>query len=73
MFTANLHLADHTRRYSISPHKESGWEIKLEHDRKLTHHVWYRDWHRVERTLAVFRLEVAQLTARGWAPTECER
>ena len=30
------------------------------------HHVWYHDWHRVERTLAMFRLEVSNLTAHGW-------
>jgi hypothetical protein len=73
MFTANLHLDAHSRRYSISPLSESGWEVRLEEDRKLTHHVCYHDWHRVERTLAVFRLEVAELTAQGWARAERER
>jgi hypothetical protein len=26
----------------------------------------YRDWHRVERMLAIVRLEVADLAERGW-------
>jgi hypothetical protein len=29
-------------------------------------HVCYHDWHRVERALAIFRLEVSELTERGW-------
>jgi hypothetical protein len=28
--------------------------------------VFYHDWHRVERALALFRLEVAELSERGW-------
>jgi hypothetical protein len=73
MFSAHLRRDEHSRRYSISPLGESGWEIKFERDRQLTHHVCYHDWHRVERTLAVFRLEVAELTAQGWAHAERER
>ena len=32
----------------------------------LTCHVWYRDWHRVERVMDRFRREVATLAEQGW-------
>jgi hypothetical protein len=28
--------------------------------------VFYLDWHRVERALALFRLRVSELRERGW-------
>jgi hypothetical protein len=66
MFSVVLRNAASTRRYSISPLSDAGWEVILERDGEQPHHVWYHDWHRVERTLAMFRLEVSELTARGW-------
>jgi hypothetical protein len=66
MFSIVLRNASSIRRYSISPHRDTGWEVILEREGELPRHVWYRDWHRVERTLAIFRLEVSDLTARGW-------
>ena len=66
MFTIRLHRAEHVREYSIRSTEGSGWEVTLEEDRRLTRHVRYRDWHRVERALALFRREVADLEARGW-------
>ena len=66
MLSINLRNAEHTRSYSISALSDAGWEVKLEREGELTHHVWYHDWHRVERALAMFRLEVSELTASGW-------
>lgn len=66
MFSICLRNATSTRRYSIAQLSDAGWEVKLEREGQLTHHVRYRDWHRVERALAIFRLEVSELTARGW-------
>jgi hypothetical protein len=66
MFSIVLRNDAFTRRYSISQHSESGWEVVLEREGQQPHHVFYQDWHRVERTLAMFRLEVSELTARGW-------
>jgi hypothetical protein len=45
-------------------------EVKLEQEGQLTRHFFYHDWHRVERMLALFRLEVSDLTRRGWQETE---
>jgi hypothetical protein len=66
MFSIVLRNAAATRRYSISPHRDDGWEVTLEREDQLPHHVWYHDWHRVERTLAMFSREIAELTERGW-------
>ena len=70
MFSCSLRNATSTRRYSIGQLSDAGWEVTLEREGEPTHHVWYHDWHRVERALAMFRLEVSELTARGWQQTE---
>jgi len=69
MFSISLRNADHTRKYSIAALNPAGWEVKLEHEGELTRHVYY-DWHRVERALALFQLEVGELTERGWQKTQ---
>jgi hypothetical protein len=66
MFSIVLRNAGATRRYSISPHGDAGWEVSAEREGARPHHVYYHDWHRVERTLAMFQLEISELTARGW-------
>jgi hypothetical protein len=40
--------------------------VKLEEDRQVRRNDLYLDWHRVERAMALFELEVLQLTASGW-------
>jgi hypothetical protein len=69
MFSISLRNADNTRKYSVEPLDPAGWEVKLEREGELTRHVYY-DWHRVERALALFELEVGQLTERGWQKTQ---
>ena len=66
MFSVALRNADHIRRFSVSLHTPSGWEVTTERDGESPHRVYYRDWHRVERTLAIFRWEISELTALGW-------
>jgi hypothetical protein len=70
MLAINLRRADHTRSYSICHSNDSGWEVRLEEDRELKHQVCYNDWHRVERAIAMVRLQVSELTAQGWAVGE---
>jgi hypothetical protein len=70
MFSISLRNDDdRTRSYSISPLGNAGWEVKLEQEGELTRHVYYHDWHRVERMLALFQLEVSNLTEHGWRET----
>jgi hypothetical protein len=71
MFSISLRNDDdRTRSYSISSLGEAGWEVKLEQEGELTRHVYYHDWHRVERMLALFQLEVTNLTEHGWHETQ---
>jgi hypothetical protein len=64
MFSISLHHAEHVRRYAVHA-TPSGWEVICEQDSQLTTRH-YEDWHRVERTVAVFKWEVSELTASGW-------
>jgi len=66
MFDVRLRRADHVREYFVSNRSEAGWEIRSEEDRTLKKHLWQRDWHRVERTLSLFRAEIAELQSQGW-------
>jgi len=66
MFSIRLQRKDHVRQYSIRSARGAGWEVSLEEDRAVTRQVRYDDWHRVERALATFRREVADLTEQGW-------
>lgn len=66
MFDLRLQRAQHSRRYSITSAEPSGWLVRFEEDRNLRRHDCYHDWHRVERALAQFRLEVLSLQANGW-------
>ena len=66
MFTVSLRNAAHVRVYSIQSVAGKGWDVVVEEDRAVKRHVRYDDWHRVERALAAFELEVSELTAHGW-------
>ena len=73
MFDLQLRSADHVRRYAIVAQQPSGWEVLFEEDRAVRRRDHYRDWHRVERALALFEREVSDLTASGWMVTHDSR
>jgi hypothetical protein len=75
MFDLRLRRAHHSRRYSIVSAGPSGWLVSLEEDLHLRRHHCYHDWHRVERALALFRLEVMNLKESGWevVPSDVSR
>jgi hypothetical protein len=66
MFSIALRHDRHTREYAVSASQPSGWELTLQEDLEWTRRVHFEDWHRVERAVAVVKLEVENLTARGW-------
>ena len=66
MFSIALRHDQHTREYAVSPSPTSGWELTLQEDFERTRRVHFEDWHRLERAVAVVRLEVRDLTERGW-------
>jgi hypothetical protein len=66
MFSIALRHEQHTRQYAVSTSQPSGWELTLQEDLERTKRVHFEDWHRVERAVAVVRLEIEELTSRGW-------
>jgi hypothetical protein len=70
MFALSLHRRGHVRHYAIHAIGSSGWEVRMEEDRAVRRLELYRDWHRVERALALFEREVQELTALGWEIAE---
>jgi hypothetical protein len=66
MFSIALRREQHIRQYAVSASQPSGWELTLQEDLERIKRVHFEDWHRVERAVAVVRLEVENLTARGW-------
>jgi hypothetical protein len=66
MFAKELQYEGHTRRFSISEIGPAGWEVREEQDNRVVKRVRYTDWHRVERAITTFTLQIDDLEARGW-------
>lgn len=66
MFDLSVRRAEHIRHYVIRTADPSGWEVRFEEDRTLRRRVYYEDWHRVERALALFERELDELRGEGW-------
>jgi hypothetical protein len=66
MFAISLQRGGHIRRYSVRSATSAGWEVSLEEDRAVSRRVRYRDWHRVERAMALLEREIAHLATQGW-------
>lgn len=66
MFAKELSHDGHTKRFSVSRAGERGWEIREEQDSRVVRQTCYTDWHRVERALTLFSLQVSQLASEGW-------
>ena len=72
MFAKELRCAGHTRKFSIRDAGASGWEVRDEQDDRVLKHVLYTDWHRVERALNMFNLQIDELQNSGWSQTPFE-
>jgi hypothetical protein len=67
MFSKELRQAGHVRKFSITDRGGDGWEVRDVHDDRVLKHVCYTDWHRVERALNMFHIQIDDLESRGWA------
>jgi len=67
MFAKELRNAGHIRKFSIQDAGAAGWEVRDEQDDRVLKHVRYTDWHRVERALNMFNLQIDELESRGWS------
>ena len=65
MYTTALRRQLQLRRFTIR-HVRPGWEVRDENDRGILKRVIYKDWLRVERAIAIFEQEEAELEAAGW-------
>ena len=66
MFAKELSHDGHTKRFSVSHAGNGGWEVREEQDSRVVRRVCYTDWHRVERALSLFSLQVSELAREGW-------
>jgi hypothetical protein len=66
MLDISLRQDDHVKHFSVSAAKPSGWEVRVEEDRRLRRLDHYDDWHRVERSVTAIQREVESLTEKGW-------
>ena len=66
MLSIALRHEQHTRKYAVSVSQPSGWELTLLEDLQRIKRVHFEDWHRVERAVAVIKLEIEDLLSRGW-------
>jgi hypothetical protein len=66
LFSKELRFAGHVKRFLINRLGREGWEVREEQDREVVRQVRYTDWHRVERALDLFNLEIGQLESKGW-------
>ena len=70
MFAKELYRAGHTRKFTIREMGTSGWEVRDEQDDHVLKAVRYTDWHRVERAMNMFNLQIDELESSGWiSPT----
>jgi hypothetical protein len=65
MFQMRVRNAGRTRGFQV---REQGgrWEVSTEEDSRIVRSVQYDDWHRVERAVMAFKLEVSALEQQGW-------
>ena len=66
MFSKELRFAGHVKRFLISGMGRDGWEVREEQDEQVVKQIRYTDWHRVERALGMFTLEIGELEDKGW-------
>ena len=66
MYARTLRKATQIRRFTITSHSRSGWEVRDEQDARILRTRQYDDWHRVERAKLAFSVEAADLRDAGW-------
>jgi hypothetical protein len=57
MVTREHTLSGHTRRFTVT-RGTVGWEVREEQDSQTVRLTTYRDWHRVERALQMFDVDM---------------
>lgn len=71
MFAKTLTDGSHTRHFRIEEAGDDGWDVQQVEDSRLIERKRYTDWHRVERALLRFAIEVEDLERKGWQAADC--
>ena len=66
IFARYLSSQGHTRRFLVERDALVGWAVREEADDQVVRLSRYRDWHRVERMMALFELKASALRQDGW-------
>ena len=66
VFEKTLVREGEVRSFQIRPAPSAGWESSEADNERAVQRQLLTDWHRVERALARFRREVAELHRQGW-------
>ena len=64
MFAKELQQAGHTRKFSIVD-KGNGWEARDVQDDRVLKQIRYTDWHRVERAISMFAIQIDELESKA--------
>ena len=67
MFVLELRRGTETHRFSVTSSRPAGWLLSEQSNRQTIRTVRYRDWHRVERAIALIRHDAAALEQQGWS------
>lgn len=67
MYDRSFRKGSNTRRLIVRTVDDWGWEVRDERDSHIVRRVVITDWHRVERAVAMFNREEADLIDEGWA------
>jgi len=70
LFAKRLVRAGEERRFQVGYQPGGGWEAAEVVGRAEPQSAQYTDWHRVERALRRFSLEIAELRRQGWREAE---
>ena len=65
LLAATLARYGRARSYEVC-RTSRGWQARVREDCAVVHEQILTDWHRVERALARFTLEIAALRSLGW-------
>ena len=66
IFAKTLALGEHRRSFEIRALETDGWVAWTSCDRNILDRQQLSDWHRVERKMTRFELDIDDLIRRGW-------
>lgn len=66
VFQKTLVRAGEVRSFQVHQRSPAGWESSEQANNSVTQRKPRSDWHRVERDLALFAREIADLRLDGW-------